>query len=156
MSPAGLRTREDVETEERERLARWAMKSADSAGRRVEEPHHAYRTAFQRDRDRVIHSTAFRRLEYKTQVFVFHEGDHYRNRLTHTIEGGQIARSIARALRANEDLAEAVVLAHDLGHPPFGHACSTSCWPGRAASTTTARPCASSIGSRSATRARPA
>jgi len=120
--PAGLRMREDVEREERERLAPWAMKSADSAGRIVTEPPHPYRTAFQRDRDRVIHSTAFRRLEYKTQVFVFHEGDHFRNRLTHTIEGGQIARSIARALRANEDLAEAVALAHDLGHPPFGHA----------------------------------
>jgi dGTPase len=118
----GLRTRQDVESEERERLAPWAMKSADSRGRRIDEPPHPYRTAFQRDRDRVIHSTAFRRLEYKTQVFVFHEGDHFRNRLTHTIEGGQIARSIARALRANEDLAEAVVLAHDLGHPPFGHA----------------------------------
>jgi len=118
----GLRTREDVEREEQERLAPWAMKAADSAGRLTGETPHPYRTAFQRDRDRVIHSTAFRRLEYKTQVFVFHEGDHFRNRLTHTIEGGQIARSIARALRANEDLAEAVVLAHDLGHPPFGHA----------------------------------
>jgi len=119
---AGPRTREQMEAEERERLAPWAMKSADSAGRLVDEPPHAYRTVFQRDRDRVIHSTAFRRLEYKTQVFVFHEDDHFRNRLTHTIEGGQIARSVARALRANEDLAEAVVLAHDLGHPPFGHA----------------------------------
>ena len=123
MSPAaGLRTREHFEVEERERLAPWAMKAADSIGRLADEEPHAYRTAFQRDRDRVIHSTAFRRLEYKTQVFVFHEGDHFRNRLTHTIEGGQITRSIARALRANEDLAEAVVLAHDLGHPPFGHA----------------------------------
>jgi len=123
MSPAtGLRTRKDVEREEHERLAAWAMRSAESVGRLVEETPHRYRTDFQRDRDRVIHSTAFRRLEYKTQVFVFHEGDHFRNRLTHTIEGGQIARSIARALRANEDLAEAVVLAHDLGHPPFGHA----------------------------------
>ena len=123
MSPAaGLRTREQVEAEERERLAPWAMKASDSAGRLTQEAAHTYRTAFQRDRDRVIHSTSFRRLEYKTQVFVFHEGDHFRNRLTHTIEGGQITRTVARALRANEDLAEAVVLAHDLGHPPFGHA----------------------------------
>lgn len=88
----------------------------------VAEPEHPYRTAFQRDRDRIVHARAFRRLEYKTQVFVHHEGDHYRNRLTHTLEGSQITRTIARALRANEDLAEAVVLAHDLGHTPFGHA----------------------------------
>ncbi len=117
-----LRTREACEAEEAERLAPWAMRAAESRGRVVPEPHHGYRTVFHRDRDRVIHSTAFRRLEYKTQVFVFHEGDHFRNRLTHTIEGGQITRSLARALRLNEDLAEAVVLAHDLGHPPFGHA----------------------------------
>jgi dGTPase len=117
-----LRTREDWEREERERLAPWAVRSADSRGRLVPEPEHLYRTVFQRDRDRVVHSRAFRRLEYKTQVFVHHEGDHYRNRLTHTLEGAQIARTIARALRLNEDLAEAVALAHDLGHPPFGHA----------------------------------
>ena len=86
------------------------------------EPEHDMRTAFQRDRDRIIHTQAFRRLEYKTQVFVNHEGDHYRTRLTHTIEVSQIARSIARALGLNEELAEAVALAHDLGHPPFGHA----------------------------------
>lgn len=122
MSTSGLRDREAVEAEEAERLAPWAMKARESVGRVTPEPEHPYRTAFQRDRDRIIHSTAFRRLEYKTQVFVFHEGDHFRNRLTHTIEGGQITRSIARALRANEDLAEAIVLAHDLGHPPFGHA----------------------------------
>jgi dGTPase len=86
------------------------------------EPDHRYRTAFQRDRDRIVHARAFRRLEYKTQVFVYREGDHYRNRLTHTLEGSQIARTIARALRLNEDLSEAVALAHDLGHTPFGHA----------------------------------
>jgi dGTPase len=119
---AGLRTRFDVEQEERERLAPWAEKSGDSRGRLHAEPEHAYRTRFARDRDRIVHSRAFRRLEYKTQVFVYHEGDHYRNRLTHTIEGAQIARTLARALRLNEDLAEAVVLAHDLGHTPFGHA----------------------------------
>jgi dGTPase len=117
-----LRARADVEQEERERLAPWAVRSADSRGRVAREPEHPYRTAFQRDRDRVVHSRAFRRLEYKTQVFVHHEGDHYRNRLTHTLEGAQIARTLARALRLNEDLAEAVALAHDLGHPPFGHA----------------------------------
>jgi dGTPase len=102
-------------------LAPYATKSSDSEGREHGEDEHPYRTAFQRDRDRVIHSTAFRRLEYKTQVFVFHEGDHYRTRLTHTIEGAQIARTIARALRLNEELAEATILAHDLGHTPFGH-----------------------------------
>jgi len=117
-----LRTRADTEREERERLAPYAEKSGDSRGRLHPEPEHAYRTAFARDRDRIVHARAFRRLEYKTQVFVSHEGDHYRNRLTHTLEGSQIARTLARALRANEDLAEAVVLAHDLGHTPFGHA----------------------------------
>jgi dGTPase len=116
------RTRALYEAEERERLAPCAVKSCESRGRVVPEPEHPYRTAFQRDRDRVVHSRAFRRLEYKTQVFVHHEGDHYRNRLTHTLEGSQIARTIARALRLNEDLAETVVLAHDLGHTPFGHA----------------------------------
>jgi dGTPase len=119
---AALRTRSDFEAEEAQRLAPWAVRSAASRGRVVPEPEHPYRTAFQRDRDRVIHSRAFRRLEYKTQVFVHHEGDHYRNRLTHTLEGAQIARTVARALRLNEDLAEAVALAHDLGHTPFGHA----------------------------------
>jgi dGTPase len=117
-----LPTRLDVEQEERERLAPYAEKSGASRGRLHAESEHGYRTRFARDRDRIVHSRAFRRLEYKTQVFVYHEGDHYRNRLTHTIEGAQIARTLARALRLNEDLAEAVVLAHDLGHTPFGHA----------------------------------
>jgi len=103
-------------------LAPWAACSGDSAGRLVDEPPHAYRSAYQRDRDRIVHARAFRRLEFKTQVFVHLENDHYRNRLTHTIEGAQIARTIARALRLCEDLAEAIVLAHDLGHTPFGHA----------------------------------
>jgi dGTPase len=117
-----VRTREDYEREEIERLAPYAVKSAESLGRLADEPEHDYRTAFQRDRDRIVHSQAFRRLEYKTQVFVYHEGDHYRNRLTHTLETSQIARTIARALRVNEELAEAIALAHDLGHTPFGHA----------------------------------
>lgn len=117
-----LRDRETFQREEVERLAPWAVPSSATQGRRVAEPEHPYRTAFQRDRDRIVHARAFRRLEYKTQVFVPHEGDHYRNRLTHTLETAQIARTIARALRLNEDLAEAVALAHDLGHTPFGHA----------------------------------
>ncbi|MBW2242782.1 MAG: deoxyguanosinetriphosphate triphosphohydrolase [Deltaproteobacteria bacterium] len=115
-------TRQDREAEERERLAPFAQLSGDSRGRLHPESEHPHRTAFARDRDRIVHSRAFRRLEYKTQVFVFHEGDHERNRLTHTLEGSQIARTVARGLRLHEDLAEAVVLAHDLGHTPFGHA----------------------------------
>ena len=119
---SGLRTREVAEGIEAQSLAPYAVKSGDSRGRLHPEPEHRYRTAFQRDRDRVVHCRAFRRLEYKTQVFVYHEGDHYRNRLTHTIENAQIARTIARTLSLNEDLAEAVALAHDLGHTPFAHA----------------------------------
>ncbi|MCS7222118.1 MAG: deoxyguanosinetriphosphate triphosphohydrolase [Anaerolineae bacterium] len=110
-----------LEQREREMLAPYAMKSGDSRGRVVPEDEHPYRTAYQKDRDRIIHTTAFRRLAYKTQVFVYYEGDHYRTRLTHTIEVAQIGRTMARALGANEDLVESICLAHDLGHPPFGH-----------------------------------
>ncbi|RMF02091.1 MAG: HD domain-containing protein, partial [Alphaproteobacteria bacterium] len=102
--------------------APYASRPEDSRGRLYPEPESATRSVFQRDRDRIIHCGAFRRLKYKTQVFVFHEGDHYRTRLTHSLEVAQIARSIARTLGLNEDLAEALALAHDLGHTPFGHA----------------------------------
>ncbi len=114
--------RESVESEEESRLAPYAVRSRDSRGRAWPEKEHEFRTAFQRDRDRIIHSTAFRRLQYKTQVFVNHEGDHYRTRLTHTLETCQIARTIGRVLALNEDLIETISLAHDLGHGPFGHA----------------------------------
>ena len=114
-------TRAMLEQREDEILAPYAMRSKDSRGRAVPEDEPPYRTAYQRDRDRVIHTTAFRRLDYKTQVFVYSEGDHYRNRLTHSVEVGQIGRTLARALGCNEDLTEAICLAHDLGHPPFGH-----------------------------------
>lgn len=103
-------------------LSRWAARSIDSGGRRIEEPPDPMRTDFQRDRDRVIHSAAFRRLQHKTQVLAAFEGDHYRSRMTHSLEVSQMARSAAIALRLNHDLAEAVALTHDLGHPPFGHA----------------------------------
>lgn len=103
-------------------LAPYALQSADSRGRVYPEPESDMRTAFERDRDRIIHTTAFRRLEYKTQVFVYYEGDHFRTRLTHTLEVGQLGRALARGLGANVLLAEAICLAHDLGHAPFGHA----------------------------------
>ena len=102
-------------------LASYAQTSALSRGRRHPEAHHGYRSVYQRDRDRIVHARAFRRLEYKTQVFVNHEGDHYRTRLTHSIEVSQIGRTVARALGLNEDLVESLALSHDLGHTPFGH-----------------------------------
>jgi dGTPase len=117
----GRFTREELEQLETQRLAPYAVRSKESRGRVYPEPEHPYRTAFQRDRDRIIHTTAFRRLEYKTQVFVNYEGDYYRTRLTHSIETAQIGRTMARALGCNEDLTEAISLAHDLGHTPFGH-----------------------------------
>src|SRR3989338_1053618 len=117
-----MRTRKDIEELEKRILAPYAMKSQDSSGREHNEPPHEIRTCYQRDRDRVVHSEAFRKLEYKTQVFTVFEGDYYRTRLTHTLEVAQIARTIGRNLRLNEDLIEAIALAHDLGHPPFGHA----------------------------------
>lgn len=110
-----------MEADEQHVLAPFAQKSGESRGRKFPEPRHAYRTEFQRDRARIIHARAFRRLEYKTQVFLNGTGDHLRTRLTHTIEVASISRTIARALSLNEDLAEAIALAHDLGHPPFGH-----------------------------------
>lgn len=110
-----------MEADERRVLAPFAQTSADSRGRKYPEARHAYRTEFQRDRARIIHSRAFRRLEYKTQVFLNGTGDHLRTRLTHSIEVASISRTISRALSLNEDLAEAIALAHDLGHSPFGH-----------------------------------
>lgn len=114
-------TRTDMEQQESRNLAPYALLSKDSKGRIHHDHEPPYRTAFQRDRDRIIHAEAFRKLEYKTQVFVNDFGDYYRTRLTHTLEVAQIGRTIARALGVNEDLTEAICLAHDLGHPPFGH-----------------------------------
>jgi dGTPase len=113
--------REQIEEAERTRLSPYAARSAESRGRQAPEAEHPLRTAFQRDRDRILHAKAFRRLAHKTQVFLAPEGDHFRVRLTHTLEVTQIARTIARALELNEDLVEAICLGHDLGHTPFGH-----------------------------------
>ena len=121
LPPTGWKRREEMEADEKRTLAPSARKSGDSRGRKFPEPRHVYRTEFQRDRARIIHSRAFRRLEYKTQVFLNGTADHLRTRLTHTFEVASISRTIARALGLNEDLTEAIALAHDLGHSPFGH-----------------------------------
>ena len=113
--------RQKLEELEDKALAPYGVRSKDTKGRAYLDDEPDYRTAFQRDRDRIIHTTAFRRLEYKTQVFINNEGDYFRTRLTHTLEVAQVGRTIARALGANEDLVEAICLAHDLGHSPFGH-----------------------------------
>lgn len=117
-----LYTRQQLEEKEALLLAPYGMLSRATRGRAYPDEEHPYRTAFQRDRDRILHTTAFRRLEYKTQVFVITEGDYYRTRLTHTVEVAQIGRTLARTLGANQDLTEAICLVHDIGHTPFGHA----------------------------------
>ena len=111
-----------TESREHEFLSNYAAKANESKGRVVPQEDDPVRTCFQRDRDRILHSKAFRRLKHKTQVFIDPRGDHYRTRLTHTLEVSQVARTIGRALRLNEDLIEAIAIGHDLGHPPFGHA----------------------------------
>jgi dGTPase len=118
---SGIVDRAAQEAWEEQHLAPWGMRSARSRGRRYPEDEHPLRSRYQRDRDRVVHSSSFRRLEYKTQVFVNHEGDNYRTRLTHSLEAAQIGRTVARALGLNEELTECLVLGHDLGHTPFGH-----------------------------------
>ena len=125
-APVASLTREAIEAREDRDLAPYAMHASRSEGRQHAEPGHSFRTAYMRDRDRVIHAAAFRRLEYKTQVFVNQEGDGYRTRLTHTMEVAQVARTAARALRLHEDLTEAIALSHDVGHGPFGHAGETA------------------------------
>jgi len=116
-----LMTRVELELNEHKSIAPYGFKSANSKGREYHESKPLYRTEYQRDKDRILHTTAFRRLEYKTQVFENNEGDYYRTRLTHSLEVAQVGRTIARALAVNEDLVAAICLAHDLGHPPFGH-----------------------------------
>ena len=116
-----MTVRERLEKEEAERLSPYAARSADTLGREIELTPDSLRTEYQRDRDRIVHCKSFRRLKFKTQVFISPEDDHYRTRLTHTLEVAQVARTIARALRLNEDLTEAIALGHDLGHTPFGH-----------------------------------
>ena len=114
-------TREDIEKREEETFSEYACRASETRGRDIPEPKCDYRTDFQRDRDRIIYSKAFRRLMHKTQVFIAPEGDHFRTRLTHTLEVSHISRTVARALSLNEDLTEAIALGHDLGHTPFGH-----------------------------------